>query len=832
MLPEIKPEMTCPVEDISQITDGKIIFNPNPGYTIKNIAIDSRLVPGVKNTVFFALEGVRNDGHNYLVQLAKQGIVAMVVSRLPENPALFKNVTLIQVDDTLQALHRLAAFRRKQFKSPVVGITGSNGKTIVKEWLYDLLNNHFSIIRSPKSYNSQVGVPLSAWLINPSHTLGIFEAGISKPGEMEKLEKIISPETGIFTNIGQAHQENFSDKKQKTLEKLILFKHSQMLVFSADQGETTELASHFCDTHQIQKINWSSNGNPAAIQFKAILNQSSTLVAAQVGQTEYSFSIPFTEPSALENACHCFAAAFALGVPLNEIAGKFSHLSSIAMRLEIKQGKNRNILINDYYNSDINALSIALSSLSNQAQKGHLQKVLILSDIKQSGIRPGQLYLMVNEMVEKAGVNRFIGIGPDLFENREIFKLQNNFYPDTESFLHALAGNEFTDSAILLKGAREFNFEKISSALQEKAHQTILETDLNAMIDNLNTYRSLLNPETKIMAMVKAFSYGSGTVEIATLLQFYAIDYLAVAVADEGVELRRAGITTPILVMNPESGSFQNMFDYKLEPNIYSLDLLKDFSRVARYNALIEYPVHIKLDTGMNRLGFKTSGELKPVANFINETRNLRVCSVFSHLAAADDPTFDSFTISQVRLFEKLSLGFNSNFNYPILRHILNSAGIERFSQYQFDMARLGIGLYGISSSGLNLKNISTLKTTISQIKEVAETETVGYNRKGRVPRLSKIAVIPVGYADGLRRSLGNLNGRVFTNGSFAPFIGNICMDMSMVDVTGLDVKPGDMVEIFGAHIPVAELAEKTGTIAYEILTGISQRVKRVYLQE
>ena len=818
-------------EDIARITEGNILNSPAPGAKIKNIVIDSRTVTDGGQAVFFAIRGNRNDGHDYLNSVVKKGVAAVVVSKIPSRPDSFSECTIIKVNDTLKALQLLAAYHRQQFSYPVIGITGSNGKTIVKEWLYDLLNNHFSIIRSPKSYNSQVGVPLSVWLMNAGYDLAIFEAGISMPGEMGRLEEIISPGIGIFTNIGTAHQENFNSIRQKTEEKITLFRNSEKLVFCADQGETSEVVETFCDFHKIEKISWSLKGNPAAVQFSAKTNNATT-ITARIGSEEYSFSIPFTDTSSIENACHCFAAVHALGVPAREITGKFVALESVAMRLEIKKGKNNCLLINDFYNSDINALSIALTTLKNQASKGFRNKILILSDIKQSGFNPSELYSMVNDMLHKSGASRIIGIGPDLLTNRHLFNVEKEFYRDTADFIKKFNDSSLTDSAILLKGAREFGFEKISAVLQEKAHQTVLETDLNSLIENLNTYRALLKPQTKIMAMVKAFSYGSGTDDIARSLAFHGVDYLAVAVADEGVELRKSGITTPIVVMNPEPVSFQNMFDYKLEPNIYSFQLLNEFSKAAKYQALVEFPIHIKIDTGMNRLGFKTEEEIGQATGFIKKSGNLKIASVFSHLAASDDPSFDSFTENQIKHFEKLSLKIISGFSYKILRHILNSAGIERFNKTQYDMVRLGIGLYGVGSAGLKLKQVGTLKTTVSQVKEVSAGETVGYSRQGKVLKPSRIAVIPVGYADGLTRSLGNLNGRAYLNGSFAPIIGNICMDMCMLDVTGIKADVGDTVELFGPHIPVTELAEKTGTIPYEILSGISQRVKRVYLQE
>ncbi|NQU87075.1 MAG: bifunctional UDP-N-acetylmuramoyl-tripeptide:D-alanyl-D-alanine ligase/alanine racemase, partial [Mariniphaga sp.] len=764
-------------EELAKIIQGKILKNPYPQAEIKNIATDSRSITDEKETIFFALLSSRNNGHNYLPGLAKKRLLAVVVSQIPKDLDIFKNTAVIKVDNTLNALQQLAIFHRRNFKYPVIGITGSNGKTIIKEWLFDLLNENFTIIRSPKSYNSQIGVPISIWLMNNKHNLAIFEAGISMSGEMEKLEEIIFPDIGIYTNTGSAHQENFKDFKQKTNEKLTLFKNSKKLVFSADQEETSILADRFCENKKIEKINWSLKGNPALIQFTAEIKHSTSIIA-QVNYSKFKFSILFNDSSSIENACHCFAAVFATEVTLDDICKKFNKLTTIAMRLEIKQGKNNCLLINDYYNSDINALSIALSTLKNQALKGHLKKILILSDIKQSGIKPEELYSLVNKMVEKADVNQIIGIGPDLISVNKVFQIEKEFYSDTKTFLNQINHSEFNNSAILIKGAREFRFEKISEALQEKAHQTILEIDMNAIVDNLNSFKLVLKPETKIMAMVKAFSYGSGTSEIAKLLQFNGIGYLAVAVADEGVDLRRDGINSPIIVMNPEAHSFQNIIDFNLEPNIYSLSLLNEFSKIARYNALINYPVHIKIDTGMNRLGFKTENEIIQVIDFIKESGNLKVSSVFSHLVASDDPTLDSFTKDQIKRFEFLSSRMAEELDYKILKHILNSAGIERFSEYQFDMVRLGIGLYGISSIGTELKNISTLKTSVSQIKIVDRNETVGYNRKGIIFKPSKIAIIPIGYADGLSRSLGNMNGRAFVNGTYVSIIGNVCMDM------------------------------------------------------
>jgi len=821
------------VSKIASIINGRIILNEtSPEISIQYISTDSRTVIDGFKTLFFALTGPRNNGHNYLEELFGKGIRVFVISEIPQDRGQFPGAAFIKVENTLEALQKLAAWHRRQFSYPVVGITGSNGKTIIKEWLYDLLSPLFSVVRSPKSYNSQVGAPLSVWLMNENSDFALFEAGISKPGEMEKLQPIIRPEIGIFTNIGMAHQENFAGFTQKTSEKLRLFSQAKKLIFSADQNEISQQISDFCFSQNIEPVIWSAQGNKALINFEISVENQSAAIKASVRGKVYPFSIPFNDQSALENACHCFAAVIALGLDPEPVLAGFSKLAAVAMRLEIKQGINDCMLINDYYNSDINSLSIALSVLENHARIGNLGKTVILSDIKQSGIVQEELCAKVNEMLKNAGVDELIAIGPGLAANQKIFGIKSLFYFSTDDFLNGFKKDTLNNSVVLIKGARDFNFERISGFLQEKAHQTVLEINLTAMVHNLNTFKSMLKPATKIVAMVKAFSYGSGTVEIAKMLQYHQIDYLAVAVADEGVELRKAGVTVPIIVMNPEQHSFQHLIDYRLEPNIYSLPLLSDFAKTVHLNAEINFPVHLKLDTGMNRLGFKTIGELAEVVEFMKAKNSLKVKSIFSHLAGSDDPVFDLFTREQLQKFSELSNFVISSLGYDADRHILNSAGIERFPENQYEMARLGIGLYGVSCCGNDLKNISTLKTIISQIKKVEPGETVGYSRKGKVTRPSKIAVIPIGYADGLRRSLGNLNGRVCLNGHFAPIIGNICMDMCMIDISGIEACVGDEVEIFGEHISITELAGKCGTIPYEILTGISQRVKRIYLQE
>ena len=818
------------ITEISKIINGELIGQPKL-YNQKNTQIitDSRTFFNAENSLFFALVGPRNNGHLYITDLIEKGIQVFVVS---DKTVITENATFILVENTTDALQKLAIYHRQQYNYPVIGITGSNGKTIIKEWLHEILSDEFKIVRSPKSYNSQIGVPLSVLLMNSNYNLGIFEAGISQPGEMKNLTEIISPEIGIFANIGDAHQENFDSIQQKIEEKLRLFKNCKQLVYCSDSEVVKTEVEKFCKIHSITKIGWSLVNNSASISFTSKKGNDFTEIKAGSIGKKYQFKIPFTDSSSIENACHCFAVSSVLLDDATQVVSKFEMLEPIAMRLEIKQGINNCLLVNDYYNSDLNSLAIALAVLHQQAAKEHLYKQVILSDIQQTGVPAADLYKRVNELLTEWKIDEIIGVGPEISNHANLFSVKSSFYDSRNEFTGSFNRENFKSSAILIKGARQFEFEKVSALLQQKAHQTQLEINLNALVYNLNIFRDLLKPATKIMVMVKAFSYGSGDVEIAKLLQYQNVDYLAVAVADEGVQLRNAGIQTPIIVMNPEQDSFQNIIDYRLEPNIYSVELLKSFLKIVSQNGLQKFPVHLKIDTGMNRLGLKSESEINEVIHLISANNWLKIKSVFSHLAASDDPDLDSFTQSQFDSFEKQFKLFTHSFSYKIDRHILNSAGIERFPEKQFEMVRLGIGLYGVTNTGLPLENIGTLKSTISQVKIVEPNETVGYNRKGEIYIVSKIAIVPLGYADGIDRKLGNKNGCAFINEKRVPIIGNICMDMLMLDVTGLDVKPGDRVEFFGSNISILEVAKNASTIPYEILTGISQRVKRVYLQE
>lgn len=797
-------------------------------FTVSEIITDSRTFFGGSHVAFFALTGPVFNGHNYMFQLRKKGVQLFIVS---DKNFIDDKAVYILVKDTGFALQQLAAYNRSLFSKPVIGITGSNGKTIIKEWLYDLLSSKLKIVRSPKSYNSQVGVPLSALLIDEHYDLALLEAGISEPGEMQNLAPIVRPVIGILTNIGDAHQENFNSLEEKLNEKLKLFAAAKKLVFRSDCSYS-ERINEFCSKNDIEPIKWSLKNANTAIQFESKVKSTDSEIEAKINDKHYSFSIPFTDDSAIENACHCITTLIALDKDPKDFLALFSQLQPVAMRLEIKQGINNCLLINDYYNSDLNSLSIALSVLKQQAAKSHLFKHVILSDIQQTGIETVELYSKVNQLLQEWGINKLTGIGKELYQHQHIFQLESEFYADRDEFEKHFARSHYSSSAILLKGARQFELEKISALLQQKAHQTVLEINLNALVHNLNTFRKLLQPETKIMVMVKAFSYGSGDIEIAQLLQHQNVNYLAVAVADEGVQLRNAGITIPIVVMNPEHDSFQNIIDFNLEPNIYSTQLLEQFTKAVEEFGLNNFPIHIKIDTGMNRLGLKTEEEVEEIIAFIKNNIHLKIQSVFSHLAGSDEPELDDFTQEQFKRFADLSALIENAFSYKIDKHILNSAGIERFPDQQMDMVRLGIGLYGISQSGLALQQISTLKTTVSQVKIVNTNETVGYNRKGKIKHQSRVAVVPMGYADGINRRLGNGLGSAFVNGQTARMIGNICMDMLMLDVSNLEVNPGDNVEIFGPNISISNVAQLLETIPYEILTGISQRVKRVYLQE
>jgi alanine racemase len=805
---------------------------------IRILLTDSRSLSEPGTTLFFALCTEHNDGHRYILDLYEKGVRNFVVQHDFAGSAETPAANYLWVKDSLFALQQLTAYHRKQFDIPVVGITGSNGKTIVKEWLYQLLHDVFSVVRSPRSYNSQTGVPLSVWQLNEQTQLGIFEAGISLPKEMERLQPIILPTIGIFTTIGEAHQENFFSQEEKCMEKLVLFESADKIIYNEDQ-----ILVKYCMEKKgflNKTFSWSTKNENASLFVSKIRKEiDHTIIYAKCnkqqaerGKNVFSLKIPFTDDASIEDAIHCLALILHLKPDVEDLSVRFEKLDPVAMRLDVSKGINGNILINDTYNSDINSLSIALDFLVRRSIDKQLSRVLILSDILQSGMVPAAFYRKVAELVHQKQVQHIIGIGPHLMSHSNLFSMEKDFFATTESFLHSDIWRKLKNSIILIKGSRKSRFERISEQLEEKVHQTVLEVNLDAVIHNLRYFRSQLKPATKVICMVKAFGYGVGSYELAKTLQERGADYLAVALADEGAELRREGITMPVLVMNPEEHAFNTLFEYRLEPEIYNPNMLDAIVRETERRGILHYPVHIKLDTGMNRLGFDAD-YISVLAGKLKTQTGVVVKSVFSHLAGSESVHLDYFTQKQIDLFTRLSGHLVQLLGYPVMRHLLNSAGIERFPEAQFDSVRLGIGLYGISITEPNaLQSVATLKTRILQIRNVKQGETVGYNRNGALTRDSRIACLPVGYADGLDRRLGNRKGKVFINGSLCPIIGNICMDICMVDITDVQATEGDEVVIFGNQITISELAEQLQTIPYEILTSISPRVKRIYYKE
>ena len=798
-----------------------------PEAEIHWLLTDSRSLSFPSGTLFFALKTSRNDGHRYIAELYRQNLRYFVVSEmLPE----FKTLTdavFIWVNDTLLALHTVAAAHRAEFSLPVIGITGSNGKTVVKEWLYQLLHTDFRIVRSPRSYNSQIGVPLSVWPISESTELGIFEAGISKTGEMQKLQPIIRPTIGIFTNLGDAHQEGFSGLKQKADEKLKLFKESEVLIYNSDDKllEISILQAKL----KASLFSWGKKAD-AKLKVLQVEKNGNTTMSLSYEKQQFDVEIPFTDDASVENALQCICAMLFLNFKPEEIARKLLRLEPVAMRLEVKEGLNGCQIINDTYNSDLNSLGIALTLLNLQSYRKNLPRTLILSDILQSGYASGELYSLVANLVKTHQISRMVGVGGEISLHADKFDTpEKYFFHDTDDLLKSPLMREFQNEIILLKGSRSFHFEDVLARLEQIVHETTLDVNMNALISNLNYFRSKLWPETRMMCMVKAFAYGSGSVEIARTLQNNRCDYLAVAVGDEGAELRREGIRVPIVVMNPERAAFDTIFDNKLEPEIYSFRLLKSFIDAAEKLALTDYPIHIKIDTGMHRLGFEEK-DIPELVQLLRNQNQVKVRSVFSHLVGSDSPELDDFTRVQIELFTRCADKISEPFTHRILRHILNSGGIERFPEYQFDMVRLGIGLYDVSAlPNVRLETVCTLKTVILQIRDVKAGDTVGYSRRGKLTRDSRIGVIPIGYADGFDRHLSNGVGEVWVNGHRAPVVGNVSMDISMIDLTGIPASEGDSVEIFGKNITIQEIAGKLQTIPYEILTSVSRRVKRVY---
>lgn len=841
--------MVYTINEIFSITRGTLLKVSHTG-GISKLLLDSRKLSNAYETLFIAIKGKRNDGHLYIEELYKKGVRNFIVEHSP-NLILFPDANFIQVKDSITALQQIAAFHRHRFNYPVVGITGSNGKTIVKEWLYQLLHNSCNVVKSPKSYNSQIGVPLSVWNMNETHELGIFEAGISQPNEMDKLERILKPNVGIFTNIGAAHDSGFLNIRQKINEKLQLFSFAEYVVYCHDHSELNNAILNFKakivnddSENRFKLFSWSmQESSEANLKItKVARNNGHTLIEGHYKGESASIEIPFTDQASIENAINCWAALIVLNKANESTIQQFKHLSAVSMRLELKEGNNNCSLINDSYSSDISSLIIAIEFLQQQQLKP--KKTLILSDILESGKNEFELYEEVVSIIKRFKLSKFIGIGKSLKRQQKQFELLEDielyFYDDTAQFLSTHPFDTFHDEAILLKGARVYAFERISALFEKKAHETVLEVNLNAITHNLNIYRKQLPNTTKVMAMVKAFSYGSGSYEIAKHLENNDVDYLAVAYADEGVELRQAGIKTPIMVMCPERNSFDTIIKNNLEPEIYSIEILQELlNQIELYYAeSVHLPIriHLELETGMNRLGFDVH-QLEQLTTLLQQySSQIKVASIFSHLAASESGEFDTFTKEQIARFESMSSYLMQFCPYPIIRHILNSGGIVRHPEAAYDMVRLGIGLYGSDSSSQiqnQLEVVSTLKSTVLQIKEISSNETVGYSRKGHLKTGSKIATIGLGYADGLHRRLGNGVGHMQIQGQMVPIIGSICMDMCMLDISEVpNVKVGDEVIVFGKKPSIQQLAEWEGTIPYEILTNISKRVKRVYFEE
>lgn len=788
------------------------------------LLIDSRSLCFPKETLFFAIRTNRNDGHKYIGELYKRGVRNFIVSSLPADIDQYPQSNFLLVHDTLQAMQQLAAYHREQFDIPVIAITGSNGKTTVKEWLYQLLSPDFNVCRSPRSYNSQVGVPLSLWLLNQHNDVAIIEAGISNPNEMDNLNRMIRPTISVITNIGEAHQENFFTKEGKCDEKLKLMRNSETAVINLQDEFITKVARQ----EILNKVkNWpmvrsvEKKGTSATITY--------TLNGKQ-GQ----YTIPFIDNAAIENSVTCLATCASLeGVNLEAICARMATLEPVAMRLEVKDGINGCTLINDTYNSDIHSLDIALDFMSRRPDTQSQKRTLILSDILQSGEASRTLYAKVAEMAEQRGIEKVIGVGEAISSCSQYFKMDAYFYKTTEDLIASEVFASLNNEFILIKGARRYHFDRLSDLLTLKVHQTILEVNLNALIENLHYYRSFMEPETKMVCMVKASAYGIGSLETSKTLQDQGVDYLAVAVADEGADLRKAGITSNIMVMNPEMTSFKMLFDYRLEPEVYNFQLLEALIYAAEKEGITNFPIHVKLDTGMHRLGFDPKADIDRLITRLSKQSALIPCSVFSHFVGSDADEFDSFSRQQFEMYDEASRKLQAAYSHKILRHICNSAGIEHFPKYHLDMVRLGLGLYGINPRNNEvINNVATLKTTILQIRNVPAGDTVGYSRKGKIDHDCRIAAIPIGYADGLNRKLGNGNCYCMVHGQKAPYVGNICMDVCMIDVTGIKCSEGDYVTIFGDELPVTVLSDAIGTIPYEILTSVSTRVQRVYTQE
>lgn len=820
--------------ELIEITKPKVLQLAQPEGTIIYLITDSRKVSFASSALFFAINGHRHDGHKYIKDLYKQGVRNFIVeSEIDSNK--YPNSNFFLVKNSIAALQQIAAFHRSDFADlPVVSITGSNAKTIVKEWLSEMLEAEYVVVKNPKSYNSQIGVPLSVWQIAEKHTFGVFEAGISKVDEMGKLQKIIQPNYGIFTNIGTAHNEGFADIQQKIIEKSKLFSEAQKVIFCSDH---TEIKFQL-DNLKIPTYSWSQVGNPADVSFQ-LENIQSDKIAMRLERQWHGniisdiVEIPFHDVASIENVLHCITFLCYLGKNIDVIKKSVKQLKPISMRLELKQAIGNSYLIDDTYNNDLAGLTMALDFLVNQNQKTH--KAVILSDVLETGMDENVLYMLLAETLKEKNITTLIGIGSSFCSHAHYFNTVpiTFFYPTTDDFLIGNCPTSLENKIILVKGARVFQFEKIIKKLEQKSHRTVFEINLDALSHNLNYYRNKISTKTKIMVMVKSFAYGAGNLEVANLLQFHRVDYLCVAYTDEGVTLRQAGITIPIMVLNVSAEDFELLATFDLEPVIYSQKILENLVDFLEYKNLT-MAIHLEIETGMHRLGI-AENEITTIGNLFSQSKNLIIASVFSHLAGADEAQFEEYTHLQYGKLLAICSILENKLKYKFLKHILNSAGIVRYPEMHLDMVRLGIGLYGIEANGLeqaNLQNVSTLKTIITQIKNVNKGDSIGYARKGIALKDTTIGIIAIGYGDGYSRSFSNGVGKVLINNTLVPVIGNVCMDMTMVDITDVSAKEGDEVIVFGKDIDISQVAKSIGTIPYEIFTNVSERVKRVFYTE
>ncbi|XOD69067.1 MAG: bifunctional UDP-N-acetylmuramoyl-tripeptide:D-alanyl-D-alanine ligase/alanine racemase [Flavobacteriales bacterium AspAUS03] len=804
------------------------------GRFITQIALDSRSIDLSERSLFFALKTLSNDGHRYIEEAYLRETRAFIVSNAWsfDQKKVYPGAVFLVVENPLLALQVLAAHHRRRFDLKCIAVTGSNGKTIVKEWLNHSLGKVYTTVRSPKSYNSQIGVPLSLWEIRPEHQLGIFEAGISHPGEMGTLRELIAPEIGILTNIGAAHSGNFPSKQIHIGEKLQLFTGCQQLICPADDLDLLSVIDNTPALAAVEKHYWGrSSLAELRLQRLDLSDQGTTIEALYRGKMR-QVAIPFSDLAAIEDALTVWLTLLVLGWGDEAITVQLATLPNVKMRLEMIKGLNNCLIINDTDNSDLQSIKIALDLLSRQKFS---KKTLILSDVLQTFPNGAEKYKRIADWAAASGVDRVIGVGEEITAYGELFTMLFRSFLFTEELLDQIKKIDFRDEALLMKGARSFAFEKLLAHLEKRFHQTVYEIDLKALAYNLNYFRSRLGSKTKIMVMVKAFSYGGGSYEIANTLQYHKVDYLGVAYVDEGVALRKDGVTLPILVMNSDRGSFAVMVEHYLEPEIYNFGVLNDLLTEVTIQAFFTpYPIHIKIDTGMHRLGF-LEDEMVRLGRLLQGDKRLVVRSIFSHLVASEDPKEIDFTLEQIAAFERSYTTLVSFLEYHPMRHILNSSGIVHFPNAQYEMVRLGLGLYGISPDETiqrELRVVCVLKTTISQIKTLQPGETVGYGRRFEAKAPTRVATLPIGYADGIDRRLGNGKGYVVIGIHRATIIGEVCMDMIMVDVTGIDCQEGDQVVLLGERPTVTEIAQLSGTIAYEVLTSISPRVKRVYFEE